>query len=132
MSKWGTATAKERLSAPASVFCGPGRSFPVADREDYDNAIRALGRAGGDTGPIKACIRRKASANGWPLPESWMSARAFDGVLPATFALPPPEPDASGSGGTIAAEKPDTVIRRGKVFEAGNYPDKDFAASVED
>ena len=122
MSKWGTATAKERESAPASVFCGPHNSFPVADREDYNNAIRALGRAGGDTGPIKACIRGKAKSNGWPLPESWMSARApaGPGQSIAAFALG----DSEITDGF--------AIRRGKLFEAGTYEDKDFAATIED
>ena len=123
MSKWGKATAKERLDAPANIFCGSGRSFPVADQADVNNAVSSLGRAGGSTAPIKACIIRRAKANNWTLPEAWMAddrARAAAGVPVAAFAISSPE--------TVG----DTVIRRGKLFEAGNYPDKDFEATIED
>jgi len=120
MSKWGQASASERQNAPANIFCGPNRSFPVADRADYDNAVRAIGRAGGDPGPIKTCLKGKARSNGWPIPETWMSVSAFSGIMPTIFALEDGE------------ERSDTVVRRGKIFEAGDYPDKQFACSVED
>ena len=115
MSKWGTATAKERLDAPAEIFCGPHRSYPVADQQDVNNAVSALGRAGGDTAPIKACIIRKANANKWTLPKAWTGMSKI-----ATFAL------------GEAAVAGDTVTRVGKVFQDGTYEDKDFTATVED
>jgi hypothetical protein len=74
MSKWGTATPKERRNAPAGTFCGPNRSYPVADKADFDNAVHALGRAKGDTAPIIACMKRKAKAAGWALPDAWKPA----------------------------------------------------------
>src|SRR5262245_22666030 len=114
MSKWGTSTPKERESAPASVFCGPGRSFPVADKADFDNAVHALGRAKGDTGPIRSCMIRKARASGWPLPDSWK------GMSIAAFAV-----DAD-----VVTD--DLVTRTGKIFEVGDYPDKQFTVTPED
>jgi len=116
MSKWGTASAKERLSAPASIFCGPDRTFPVGDQEDLNNAVRRLNSTNHATGPIKSCIMGKAKANGWKMPEAWMSAgEAISVVTLAAFA----SSDA-------------TVTRRGKIFEAGDYPDKSFSADIED
>jgi hypothetical protein len=123
MSKWGKATAKERLAAPANIFCGPGRSFPVADQADVDNAVSSLGRAGGSTAPIKSCVIAKAKANNWTLPQAWMAAataRAAAGVPVASFAIGTPE--------TIG----EMVVRRGKIFEAGEYADKDFLCTIED
>jgi hypothetical protein len=119
MSKWGRASAKERESAPASIFCGPGRSFPVADQEDVNNAVSSLGRAGGSIAPIKACIMRRAHANNWTLPKAW-TMMSKSGVPVATFGL--------GEADTVG----DYVIRKGKLFEAGSYPDKQFEATIED
>src|SRR5215471_4791574 len=117
MSKWGQATPAERENAPASIFCGPGRSFPVADQEDVNNAVSALGRAGGNPAPIKACIIRRANANSWSLPDAWTSS---NNSRFATFDL------ADGE------TRDGVVIRTGKLFQAGVYEDKDFAATVED
>jgi hypothetical protein len=111
MSQWANATPKERESAPASIFCGPHRSFPVADESDFRKACRALGRAGGDSAPIKACLMRKAKSAGWTMPQAWMSS-AFT-LNDATFS-------------------DDLVIRRGKIFAPGDYPDKDFSATLEE
>jgi hypothetical protein len=118
MSKWGSATPAERKDAPASVFCGPGRSFPVADEEDFSNAVHALGRAKGDTSAIKACLIGKAKAHGWTLPASWQAQHSATQVA------------AFDAGDAVIDDE--WVIRRGKVFEAGDYPDKDFAATPED
>lgn len=80
MSKWGSATPKEREAAPPSIFCGENRSFPIADKADFDNAVHALGRAGGDTGKIRACMIRKAKANGWALPDAWKPVKKDSGM----------------------------------------------------
>lgn len=68
-------TDKQRAALPASAFCGRGRSFPVIASSDIANAVSSMGRAADDAerAQIKACIMRKARANGWmaSLPQEW-------------------------------------------------------------
>jgi HK97 family phage prohead protease len=61
---------KERQSMDVSDFCGPHRSFPVKSQEDVNNAARLIGHAD-NPDAVKACIKRKAKANGWSLPKAW-------------------------------------------------------------
>lgn len=61
---------KERKSMDESDFCGPDRSFPVKSQEDVTNAAGLAGHAD-NPDAVRACIRRKAKANGWSLPKSW-------------------------------------------------------------
>lgn len=51
-------TAEGRKALPDSVFCGPGRSFPVPDCDHYTAALRMLPRyeGPGDRNKIRACI----------------------------------------------------------------------------
>ena len=63
---------KERDSMPASSFCGPHKSFPVTSQADVSNAAHLVGHAD-NPDAVKACIKRKAKANGWKLPDSWSS-----------------------------------------------------------
>jgi hypothetical protein len=48
-------------------------SYPIADKEDLQNAIHAVGRGSGDHDAIRAYIKRRASAIGASnmIPESW-------------------------------------------------------------
>lgn len=61
---------KEREGMPESSFCGPHKSFPITSAADVSNAAHLIGHAD-DPGAVKACIIRKAKANGWSLPDSW-------------------------------------------------------------
>ena len=61
---------KERDSMDESDFCGPSETYPVKSQEDVDNAADLAGHAA-DPDAIRACVRRKAKANGWTLPKSW-------------------------------------------------------------
>lgn len=61
---------KERQSMSADQFCGPHRSFPITSAADVSNAAHLIGHAD-DPGAVKACIIRKAKANGWSLPDNW-------------------------------------------------------------
>src|SRR5260221_11139710 len=61
---------KERDSMDSSDFCGPHQSFPVKSQEDVTNAAGLAGHAD-DSDAVKACIRSKAKAHGWKLPDSW-------------------------------------------------------------
>lgn len=66
---------KERQSLDESVFCGPGRSFPVQSQEDLTNAAHLAGHAE-NPGAVRACIKRKAKAHGWKLPDSWEEGKS--------------------------------------------------------
>lgn len=60
-------TAKQRKKLPSSVFCGPGRSFPVNDCAHYTAALRLLARSKkGNKDSIRACIIRKGKRLGCP------------------------------------------------------------------
>ena len=63
---------KEREGMSAGSFCGPHRSFPITSQADVSNAARLIGHAD-NPDAVKACIKRKAKANGWKLPDSWTS-----------------------------------------------------------
>lgn len=58
-------STKSRDALPDSAFCGPGRSFPVADKAHAVAALRLIGRyKGDDKDKILACIKRKAKKFG--------------------------------------------------------------------
>ena len=79
---------KERQSMPASAFCGPGRSFPVTSQEDVTNAAGLAGHAD-NPDAVRACIKRKAKANGWSLPKSWTDGKDRAMEADATFMYVP-------------------------------------------
>jgi len=59
-------TKKQRDELPASAFCGPNRSFPVADRAHAIAALRLIDtyKGPGDKDAIKACVVKKAAKFG--------------------------------------------------------------------
>jgi hypothetical protein len=77
---------KERKSMPASAFCGPGRTFPVESQEDVDNAAGLAGHAA-NPNAVRACIKRKAKAGGWSLPDSWKDGKADRAMQPESLDL---------------------------------------------
>ena len=59
-------STEKRKNLPSSAFCGPNRSFPVADCAHVAAARRLLGRyeGPGSKEKILACVERKAKAMG--------------------------------------------------------------------
>lgn len=53
-------TAKQRKSLPKSTFAGPGRSFPIPDKNHARAALIDVGRAKGLSAGEKATIKAKA------------------------------------------------------------------------
>ena len=51
----------------------PDGSYPIADSEDLDNAIHAVGRGGADHDAIRAHIIKRAKALGLTsrIPDNW-------------------------------------------------------------
>ena len=60
----------ERDSMDESDFCGPDQTYPVKTQSDISNAASLAGHAD-NPDEVRACIKRKAKANGWTLPASW-------------------------------------------------------------
>lgn len=81
---------KERDSMDSSDFCGPHESFPVKSQEDVTNAAHLVGHADNPSA-VKACIKGKAKAHGWSLPESWQEEDR------TTMAASPSAPAQDGS-----------------------------------
>lgn len=56
-------TSKQRSSLPKSTFAGPGRSFPIPDKNHAKAALidvgRAKGLSSGEKAHIKAVAREK-------------------------------------------------------------------------
>jgi hypothetical protein len=55
-------TAKQRKSLPKSTFAGPGRSFPIPDKNHAKAALIDVGRAKGLSSGEKAEIKARAKA----------------------------------------------------------------------
>lgn len=74
-----TFSASERDAAASSGAALPDGSFPIKDKQDLSNAIRAIGRAK-DPAKAKAHIKSRARALGASdmLPDSWGKSLAFD------------------------------------------------------
>jgi len=56
----GKLTSKQRAKLPASKFAGPGRSFPITDKNHAKAALIDVGRAKGLSSSQKTNIRAKA------------------------------------------------------------------------
>jgi hypothetical protein len=84
---------KERDSMDTDQFCGPHKSFPITTQADVFNAAKLIGHAD-NPDAVKACIKRKAKARGWDIPDSWKSdSDSSDGDGDRTTS--PDERDAS-------------------------------------
>lgn len=65
----------ERNHASDADFAGPHRSFPILKPADVMAAFHSLGRAKGDSAPIRARIISIAKRKGFPLPASVTDAK---------------------------------------------------------
>lgn len=73
--------ADDRKAMAAKGHAMPDGSYPIADAEDLDNAIHAVGRGGADHDAIRAHIIKRAGALGLSsrIPDNWNA----DGSLSA-------------------------------------------------
>lgn len=111
-------TKAERDKLPLEDFGDPKRRlYPIKDQDDVDSAASLIGKAQ-NPDAVKARIISIAKRKGLSIPDAWKSDSAKHSV--AAFAL---------EGRTIEG---DYVIRTGKLFEAGDYQDKDFTISPEE
>jgi hypothetical protein len=111
LTKW------ERERLPSSAFADDvRRQIPVLDQDDLRTAVRRLNYTPEpEKGKLKRRIITIALERNWKqlLPKTW--ERDMEAMTMQTiFSL---------GTGTYAG---DSVVREGKIFEAGNYPDKNF------
>jgi|GEM_PF-1469260 len=112
MSKLDT---KERDALSDDDFGDPkNRLFPIVDQDDVDSASKLIGKAENPKA-VKATIIEIATKKGLKLPIAWQSKGKM-----STFAL------------ASFAKSGDSMIRSGKVFECGDYPDRDFSFSEDE
>ena len=103
-------STEERNRAPDSDFAGPHRSFPILKPADVMAAFHSLGRAKGDSAPIRARIISIAKRKGFPLPKSAQDAKKeyhatlADGEKCGMCDMAMPEPYSPFGGATSFAE----------------------------
>lgn len=123
-----TLTKAQRDELPVSAFCDrAGRKYPILDQNDVDSAASLIGKAANKQA-VKDCVIAKAKAKGWKIPEAWQTA---DHSVVSTT----PHDAVTVTFGLTAAPSADAdeyVTWRGKIFEAGQYPDKAFDISPEE
>lgn len=111
-------TKEQRGKLPLSDFGDPGgRLFPIVDQDDVDSAASLIGKAK-DPEAVKSKIIAIAKRKNLSIPDAWKAGTAKHSV--AAFSL------------GAAKFEDDWVLRTGKVFEAGEYQDKDFAITPEE
>lgn len=74
-------SAEDRRRAAANGAAMPGGRFPIRNRGDLQNAIRAVGRASGDHDLVRRFIIRRANALGLSslIPGNWDSDGSITG-----------------------------------------------------
>lgn len=116
----------ERDKLPKEDFGDPERRlFPIVDQEDVDSAKRLIGKAK-DPEAVKKRIVGIAKRKGLTIPDAWKAEMSISEKLQTVttvFAL-----DSQGR----RVEDGFAVYPNSKLFEAGDYPDKNFAASPEE
>lgn len=111
MAKW---TKAKRDALDLESFGDPEkRLFPVTDQEDLDSAAHLIGKAK-NPDAVKRRIVAIAKRKKLTIPKAWQSEMSRT----ADFAV------VSADG--------ETVTRAGKLWEAGDYPDKDFDMTPEE
>jgi hypothetical protein len=123
-------TAAERAELPKDDFGDPDRMlFPILTQEDVDTVPNRLLP---DMETIKKRIIEIATRKGFTLPDAlgaaalseFSSGNSSDAET-ASFASQALDSEAKTSDGEY-------VLRTGKIFEAGAYPDKKFEMSPEE
>lgn len=112
-------TKKQRDALPLSDFGDPDRRlFPIVDASDVSDAAHLIGKAKNPE-KVKARIVAIARRKGFPIPDAWKDdGKAKHSAFAADLAR------FGEAGGH--------VLRRGKIFEAGDYPDKSYAMTPEE
>lgn len=70
---------KKRQSMPTKRFAGPGRTYPIENQDDLDNAARLIGHAD-DPEAVKRKAISIAKELGLSLPDSWQAEEASKAV----------------------------------------------------
>ena len=114
-------TKYECDALPARAFADMERRLmPILDREDLTRAVWRISSAK-DAERVKRRIVEFALMNNWPLPKTWERDISEVKQMFVVFNL---------TGAPMAAGG--YVMREGKIFEAGSYPDKEFELTPEE
>lgn len=110
-------TEEQRQALAKKGHALPDGSFPISNRTDLSNAIRAIGRAK-NRSTAMAHIKKRARELGATemLPAEWSAKMSVVNFTDTTV------PRIEG----------DLVIRNGLLFTCGDYPDKKFSLTVEE
>lgn len=116
MTKW---TQAKRDALPLSQYGDPDHKlFPIADQDDVDSAAHLIGKAKNPE-KVKARVIAIARKLGLSIPDAWKSdGKASHSAFTAELA------QFGESGGM--------VLRRGLIFRAGEYADKNYAMTPEE
>lgn len=123
---------EERDKLPADDFAGPDRSFPIRNQADLNSAVKLVGHAS-DPEKVKAEIIKIAKRKGLNLPDSWEE----NGMVKnsnaefANFAATDKSPVLEEIAPDMDGEQ-EYVIKSGKIFQCGDYPDKNFSLTEEE
>ena len=131
-------TNEQRAALSPEEFGDPNRRlFPVLTQEDVDKAPRRV-VALANAEEVKSRIISIAQRKGFTIPADWVTEKAEVATASAGFSV-----DTSTEDNSIAefALDPEAevetsdgeyVLRTGKIFEAGQYKDKNFEISSEE
>jgi hypothetical protein len=117
---------EERSKISKDLFGDPVRQlFPILSQEDVDKAPKRISVID-NAEEVKQNIINIAQKNNYMLPTTWVTNYSSDADFSssAEFDL--------GVQNTVSQDNGDYVLRTGKIFEAGNYPDKKFDITPEE
>jgi ATP-dependent protease ClpP protease subunit len=123
--------ADDRKRMATDGHAMPDGSYPIADAEDLDNAIRAVGRGGSDHDAIRRHIIARAQALGLSsrIPDNW----AGDGSLKESGAAENHiDPALPGAASTPAREDAPAVISHTAWLEFTDEMFVNFRAALEE
>jgi hypothetical protein len=141
-AKYSAEQLRDLLSQGKAIKNANGEpSFPIADKEDLHNAIRAVGRGSGDHDRIRAYIIRRAKALGASnmIPDNWSSggsnkAAEAEGGAETTVYVDGEPIDKSAKAEKKAAKKAAKAELAKAAVEGGADPEalvKALAAALE-
>ena len=125
----------DRQGMDADNFGDPDRRlFPILSQEDVDKAPKRVRRATG-VAKLKERIISIAKRKGFTLPDEWATVKAsadFSGNTAQEKETAKMVEFALDNDATTNTKDGEYVLRTGKIFEAGDYPDKNFQLTPEE
>lgn len=116
MAKWTAETRRAwKISNPEDWGDPEHDLFPLKDQDDVTSAGHLIGKAK-NPGAVKKRVMAFAKRHGFTIPKAWEDDASMS--LTADFAT--------------LSDDGQTVTRRGKIWQAGEYEDKDYGMTPEE